>query len=82
MHEAVAYHGAALAAHRGIFLGQANALTGPRRWREDILRTVNASFQFAATDANASPSWWTGSAAANGGSGLVHRRVYRQSYHG
>ena len=59
--EAVAYHGAALAARRGIFLGQANALTGPRRWREDILRTVCESFEFAASDAESSPAWWAGS---------------------
>jgi hypothetical protein len=39
--EAIAYHGRDAAARRGVFLGQANALTGPRSWREEILRVAN-----------------------------------------
>lgn len=61
VHDAIAYHGTALAARRGIFLGQANALTGPRPWRESVLRTVNETFQFAQSDARATPAWWAGS---------------------
>jgi hypothetical protein len=39
--DVLAYHGKALANRRGVFLGQANALTGPRTWREDVLRATN-----------------------------------------
>ena len=38
---ALAYHGRSLALRRGIFLGQANALMGPRPWRKEILRIVH-----------------------------------------
>jgi len=58
---AVAYHGAALAARRSSFLGQANALTGPREWREAILRELNETFEFPAAAARSSSSWWAGS---------------------
>jgi hypothetical protein len=50
---ALAYHGAALAARRGVFLGQANALTGPQDWREDVLRVVNEHFCLAAGNTSA-----------------------------
>ncbi len=59
---AVRYHGAALAARRDIFLGQANALLGPRAWREEILQYVNQRFEFPPSDRPAQQgSWWRGS---------------------
>ena len=60
--DAVAFHGQGLALRRAIFLGQANALMGPRPWREEILRIVNESFEFPEIASGAcSPDWWKGS---------------------
>jgi radical SAM superfamily enzyme YgiQ (UPF0313 family) len=60
--EAVSYHGAGLAARRGIFLGQANAFVGPRSWRESLLATVNDLFEFPKSeDVAARAYWWQGS---------------------
>ncbi len=47
--EAVAYHGQDAAVRRGIFLGQANALTGPRSWRKEILRVANEKWNLLAS---------------------------------
>ena len=59
---AIAYHGAALAARRSVFLGQANALVGPREWREKILQVLPEHLEFATNDAECrSPRWWLGS---------------------
>ncbi len=60
--DAVAFHGQGLALRRAIFLGQANALMGPRRWREEILQVVNEAFEFPEANRRlCSPSWWKGS---------------------
>ena len=59
---AMAYHGRGLALRRGIFLGQANALAGPRSWREEILRIVHESCELPAPDVTGfRPDWWQGS---------------------
>ncbi len=60
--QAVRYHGAALASRRDVFLGQANALLGPRAWRDEILQYVNERFEFPAPDTAAHrATWWQGS---------------------
>lgn len=62
LRQAAAYHGSALAARRGVFLGQANALVGPRPWREQILGIVNGEFLLPSVDAAAAaPAGWQGS---------------------
>ena len=59
---ALAYHGRSLALRRGIFLGQANALMGPRPWREEILRIVHRACEMPPPDVTAfAPDWWQGS---------------------
>ncbi len=59
---ALAYHGRGLALRRGVFLGQANALLGPRPWREEILRIVAHRCEFPPVDLQrAAPDWWQGS---------------------
>jgi hypothetical protein len=59
--DAVNYHGGGLAARRNIFLGQANALVGPRSWRESLLATVNNLFEFPPSeDIAARATWWQG----------------------
>ncbi len=60
--QAVQYYGAALAARRHIFLGQANALMGPRVWRDEVLHYVNERFELPAPAApHHQPQWWKGS---------------------
>ena len=59
--QAVRYHGAGLALRRSIFLGQANALCGPRSWREGILRHVHERFEFPAPRGPSRTAWWQGS---------------------
>jgi len=62
MKEAMDYHRGGLAMRRSVFLGQANALMGPRTWREAILRAVNESFELPPGDQGLpSASWWKGS---------------------
>ncbi|MHB0957912.1 MAG: radical SAM protein [Pirellulaceae bacterium] len=62
MRAALAYHGPGLALRRGIFLGQADALLGPRPWREAILRLVNRACELPPPDADRwVPNWWRGS---------------------
>ena len=59
---AMAYHGHGLTLRRGIFLGQADALWGPRPWREELLRIVNQACELPPPDATGcSPVWWQGS---------------------
>jgi hypothetical protein len=59
---ALAFHGEGLRSRRGVFLGQANALAGPTDWREEILRTVNETFEFPSGERPAGKSpWWLGS---------------------
>ncbi len=59
---AMAYHGHGLTLRRGIFLGQADALWGPRPWREELLRIVNHACELPPSDATGcSPVWWQGS---------------------
>ncbi len=59
---AVSYHGRGLTLRRGIFLGQANALLGPRSWREAMVRCVNERFEFPAPhEPRHQPPWWQGS---------------------
>lgn len=59
--QAVRYHGKGLTMRRGIFLGQANALLGPRRWREELLRFLCQRFELPdARQHRCSPSWWQG----------------------
>ncbi|MFV1964157.1 MAG: radical SAM protein [Pirellulaceae bacterium] len=59
---AVSYHGGGLAARRGIFLGQANAIVGPKEWRETTLATIHDLFEFPPTEDRATRSrWWQGS---------------------
>lgn len=60
--QAVRYHGAALAGRRQIFLGQANALLGPRTWREEIFRFLNQRFEMPPPESGRpDTSWWQGS---------------------
>ena len=60
--QAVRYRGAALSSRRQIFLGQANALMGPRDWRESILHVLNERFELPAPDSpHHQPQWWKGS---------------------
>jgi len=59
---AFTYHGGGLALRRGIFLGQANALLGPRAWREEILGIVNSICELPRPqDTAVAPTWWRGS---------------------
>lgn len=59
---ALAYHGAGLTLRRSVFLGQANALAGPRAWREEIMRIVQEFCEFPpADDTRFTPDWWRGS---------------------
>ena len=58
---ALVYHGRSLALRRGIFLGQANALLGPRPWREEILRVVQHACELPSPDTTVSADWWQGS---------------------
>ncbi|MHB8972096.1 MAG: radical SAM protein [Pirellulaceae bacterium] len=59
---ALAFHGRGLTLRRGIFLGQADALCGPRSWREEILRIVNHACELPPPDsARCAPRWWQGS---------------------
>ena len=47
---ALDYHGAGLTLRRTVFLGQADALLGPRDWREEVLRIVATACQFPPLD--------------------------------
>lgn len=59
---ALEYHGASLALRRTVFLGQADALLGPRDWREELLRVVQEFCQFPPPDQpRGAASWWRGS---------------------
>jgi hypothetical protein len=59
---ALDYHGPSLALRRTVFLGQADALLGPRDWREEVLRVVHEFCQFPPPDRpRGAPAWWPGS---------------------
>jgi radical SAM superfamily enzyme YgiQ (UPF0313 family) len=59
---ALAYQGRSLTLRRGVFLGQANALLGPRPWREEILHIVHRACELPPPDTTTvSPDWWQGS---------------------
>jgi radical SAM superfamily enzyme YgiQ (UPF0313 family) len=59
---ALQYHGASLTLRRTVFLGQADALLGPRSWREEVLQVVQEFCQFPPPDRpRGAASWWQGS---------------------
>ncbi len=59
---ALQYHGASLTLRRTVFLGQADALLGPRSWREEVLQVVHEFCQFPPPGRpRGAASWWQGS---------------------
>jgi len=59
--DVIAYHGEALRARRGIFLGEANALHAPQRTLVDNFRFLNEVFEFPApTEQHVPAAWWMG----------------------
>jgi radical SAM superfamily enzyme YgiQ (UPF0313 family) len=71
VHQARAYHGRGLATRRGIFLGQANALVGPRTWREEIARILAEGEPVEAPDRGRSASRLGPNFATHGASSFL-----------
>lgn len=83
---ALEYFGDSLTLRRTVFLGQADALLGPRDWREEVLRIVNESCTFLPPgESRCAPGWWQGAGHRFAGitsflDGFAGRRISAEEF--